>query len=151
MSEVAEIIAELKSIHDGEAWHGPSLKENLSGVSAIQAAAKPISGAHSIWELTTHIAAWEEVFLRRLEGYPTTEPEGGNFPPVGETNEAAWLSMLQRLDRVHEKLLAHISTLTEDRLNETVAGKDYNVGYLLRGIMLHQVYHSGQIAMLKKI
>src|SRR2546428_4142197 len=57
MSEIQTIIDELKSIHDGDPWHGPSLKEILSGVTAEQAAPKPLTNAHSIWELTLHIAA----------------------------------------------------------------------------------------------
>lgn len=150
MSEIIEIIDELKSIHDGDAWHGPSLKENLAGISAAQAAAKPVANAHGIWELALHIAAWEEVFLRRLEGQPVVEPEEGDFPPVKESGEVAWQQTLQWLDDVHEKLLARISALTEDRLNEIVAGKDYTIRYLLRGIVRHHVYHSGQIGLLKK-
>jgi uncharacterized damage-inducible protein DinB len=150
MSEIVGIIDELKNIHDGDAWHGPSLKENLLGVSTAQAAAKPIANAHSIWELVLHIAAWEEVFLRRLEGQPVVEPEEGDFPPVNESSEAAWQRTLQWMDDVHEKLLARISALTEDRLDEVVIGKDYTIRYLLHGIVRHQVYHSGQIALLKK-
>ena len=58
---IQTIIDELKEIHDGEPWHGPSLKEILSGVTAEQAAAKPLANAHSIWEITLHVAAWEGV------------------------------------------------------------------------------------------
>lgn len=150
MSEITAIIDELKIIHDGDAWHGPSLKENLSGISAVQAASKPMATAHSIWELVLHIAAWEEVFLRRLEGQPLVEPEEGDFPPVGESGDAAWQQTLQWLDDVHERLLARIAKLTVDRLDEIVVGKDYTVGYLLHGIVRHHVYHSGQIGLLKK-
>ncbi|MEP7337696.1 MAG: DinB family protein [Acidobacteriota bacterium] len=150
MSEIVEIIDELKSIHDGDAWHGPSLKENLAGISAAQAAAKPVANAHSIWELVLHITAWEDVFLRRLEGQPMVEPEEGDFPPVDASSEVAWQGTLQRLDDVHEKLLARISGLTEERLDEIVVGKDYTIRYLLRGIARHHVYHSGQIGLLKK-
>jgi uncharacterized damage-inducible protein DinB len=150
MSEIVGIIDELKNIHDGDAWHGPSLKENLAGITAAQAATKPIANVHSIWELALHIAAWEEVFLRRLEGQPVVEPEEGDFPPVNESGEVAWQRTLQWLDDVHEKLLARISALTEDRLNEIVVGKEYTIRYLLRGIVRHNVYHSGQIGLLKK-
>lgn len=150
MSEITEIIAELKSIHDGDAWHGPSLKENLSGISAAQAAANPISGGHSIWEIAAHIAGWENVFLRRLEGHSATEPEEGDFPPIDEISEAVWQHTRQRLDDIHERLLARISAFSDDQLNETVAGKDYTIRYLLRGLVRHHVYHSGQIGLLKK-
>src|SRR5262245_66033589 len=99
MSEIQTIIDEMKNIHDGDAWHGPSLKEILSGVTAEQAAAKPLANAHSIWELTLHIAAWEGVLTRRLAGVRMDEPEEGDLPAVSEGGEEAWGGTLLRVDR----------------------------------------------------
>jgi len=150
MSEIQTIIDELKNIHDGEAWHGPSLKEILSGVTARQAAAKQLANAHSIWELALHIAAWEDVFLRRLAGQTLEEPEEGDFPPVTDASEEAWRRALAGFDETHRSLVETVAGLTEERLRETVAGKDYTVEYMLHGIVRHHVYHAGQIALLKK-
>jgi uncharacterized damage-inducible protein DinB len=150
MSEIQTIIDELKNIHDGEAWHGPSLKEILSGVTAEQAAAKPLANAHSIWELALHISAWEGVLTRRLAGLRMDEPEEGDFPAVTDTSEEAWRRTLTRLDETHRRLIEAVSTLTDERLRETVVGKDYTVEYMLRGLWRHHVYHAGQIALLKK-
>ena len=83
MSEITSTANELKDIHDGNAWHGPSLRESLAGLTAEQAATKPITNAHSIWEIASHIAGWENVWRRRLEGEgQATKPEAGDFPPV---------------------------------------------------------------------
>ncbi len=150
MSEIQKTIDELKSIHDGEAWHGPSLKNILSGVTTTQAAARPLPEAHSIWELVLHIAAWEKVWLRRLAGQPVNEPEEGDFPPVPEVSEEAWQRTVAWLDETHRQLIETIAGLTSERLRETVIGEDYKVEYLLRGIVRHHVYHAGQIALLKK-
>jgi uncharacterized damage-inducible protein DinB len=150
MSEIQTIIDELKEIHDGDAWHGPSLKEILSGVSAEQAAAKPLANAHSIWELTLHVAAWEGVMIRRLAGVQMNEPEEGDFPAVTDAGEEAWRRTLNRLDEVHQRLIEAVATLTDERLSEIVPGKDYMVEYMLRGLCRHHVYHAGQIALLKK-
>src|SRR5262245_30813630 len=150
MSEIQTIIDELKNIHDGDAWHGPSLKDILSGVAAPQAAARPLPGAHSIWELTLHIAAWEGVVIRRLAGQPMNEPEEGDFPPVTDASEEAWRRTLTGFDGRHRNLIEAIAGLTDERLRETVPGKDYTVEYMLRGIARHHVYHAGQIALLKK-
>lgn len=150
MSYSQTIIDELKNIHDGDAWHGPSLKEILSGVTAEQAAAKPIANAHSIWEITMHIAAWEGVFIRRLAGLQINEPEEGDFPPVAEASEEAWRRTLIKVDETHHNLIEAIAALTDERLGEIVPGKDYTVEYMLRGLLRHQVYHAGQIALLKK-
>ena len=151
MSQIQTIIDDLKNIHDGDAWHGPSLKEILSGVTAGQAAAKPLADAHSIWELTLHIAGWENVFMRRLAGAQINEPEEGDFPIVTDTSEEAWRRTLAKLDETHSGFVESLSTLTDDRLREIVPGKDYTVEYMLRGVLRHHVYHAGQIALLKKV
>ena len=150
MLEIQTIIDELKIIHDGDPWHGPSMKEVLSGVSAEQAAAKPLANAHSIWELTLHVAAWEGVMVRRLAGLQMNEPEEGDFPAVNDVSEEAWRRTLNRLDEEHRRLIEAVATLTDERLREIVPGKDYTVEYMLRGLMRHHVYHAGQIALLKK-
>jgi len=150
MSKIQTIIDELKNIHDGDPWHGPSLKEILSGVGAEQAAAKPLANAHSIWELTLHVAAWEGVMIRRLAGVQMNEPEEGDFPAVTDAGEEAWRRTLNRLDEVHQRLIEAVAKLTDDRLSEIVPGKDYTVEYMLRGLWSHPVYHAGQIALLKK-
>jgi uncharacterized damage-inducible protein DinB len=150
MSEIQTIIDELKIIHDGDPWHGPSMKEVLSGVSAEQAAAKPLANAHSIWELTLHVAAWEGVMVRRLAGLQMNEPEEGDFPAVTDVSEEAWRRTLNRLDEEHRRLIEAVAKLTDERLSEIVPGKDYTVEYMLRGLMRHHVYHAGQIALLKK-
>jgi uncharacterized damage-inducible protein DinB len=150
MSEIQKIIDELKNIHDGDPWHGPSLKEILSGVTAEQAAAKPLANAHSIWELTAHIAGWEDVFRGRLAGRSLNEPEEGDFPVVTDASEEAWRRTLARFDESHRSLVGAIAGLTYERLSEMVPGKDYTVEYMLRGQIRHHVYHAGQIALLKK-
>ena len=68
MTEIERILDQLKRAYEGEAWHGPSVREALAGVSAAQAHARPLNNAHSIWELTHHIAVWENAGRRRLEG-----------------------------------------------------------------------------------
>ena len=150
MSEIQTFIDDLKNIHDGDAWHGPSLKEILSGVTAEQASAKPQANTHSIWELTLHISAWEGVFIRRLDGLQMDEPEEGDFPVVTDVSEEAWRRTLASFDERHRKLIETVSALTFERLSEIVPGKDYTIEYMLRGLMRHHVYHAGQIALLKK-
>src|SRR5262245_14965942 len=108
MTEMATIIDELQRIHDGDAWHGASLSDSLAGVTAEQAAAKPFAAAHSIWELTLHIAAWEGVLLNRLNGESTAEPEEGDFPDTTAASESAWQRALTRLNDRHQQLIERI-------------------------------------------
>ena len=90
MPEATRIADQLRRAFDGEAWHGDSLLEILEGVTAAQAAARPIASAHTIWELVLHIAAWDGAALRRLGGAAVELADAENFPPVPDVSDAAW-------------------------------------------------------------
>jgi uncharacterized damage-inducible protein DinB len=150
MSRSASIIEELKNIHDGDAWHGASLMESLAGITPQQAARRMVGKAHSIWEIVEHISGWESVFCRRLEGQQINEPEAGDFPPVLEVSQQAWEKTLANLAKVHARLLSVVSEITDAMLEKPVANQAYSVGFLLRSLIRHHVYHAGQIALLRK-
>src|SRR5215204_3772641 len=117
MSEIQQIVEELKNIHDGNAWHGVSLKDALDGITFEQAAARPVKDAHSIWEIVMHIAAWEDVFRRRFEGQGITEPEEGDFPAPTETSEKTRTEILEKLESVHERLHGAVAKLPNSILD----------------------------------
>jgi uncharacterized damage-inducible protein DinB len=151
MSELKRINNQLKRAFEGTAWHGPSVSEVLAGVTAEQAAAHPIAGAHSIWELTLHIATWERVGRRRIEEWqPIEVSDAEDWPTVEDTSEDAWHVALDELRRNHEALRAAIRGLDEARLDEIVPGTEYTGYFLLHGVIQHDLYHAGQIALLKK-
>ena len=152
-TEAARIADQLRRAFDGEAWHGDSLFEILEGVTAAQAAARPIAGAHTIWELVLHIAAWDDAVLRRFAGVAVELSDAENFPPVTDTSEAAWHEALTRVRRTHHDLIAAVNELPDSRLYEMVPGKEgahYTFYYMLHGVVQHELYHAGQIALLKK-
>jgi uncharacterized damage-inducible protein DinB len=152
MSEIKRINSQLKRAFEGKAWHGPSVSEVLAGVTAERAAAHPIPGAHSIWEIALHIATWERVGRRRLEeASPIEVSDEEDWPAVGDTTDAAWANTLEELRRNHEALRASIRQLDEARLDEIVPGTEYSFYFLLHGVIQHDLYHAGQIALLKKV
>jgi uncharacterized damage-inducible protein DinB len=154
MTEATRIADQLRRAFDGEAWHGDSVLEILKGVTASQASARPIAGAHSIWGLALHIAAWDGAVLRRLSGNTVTLSDAENFPPVTDPSAAAWRKALADVRRVHEELVAAVAALPESRLYEMVPGKQgahYDFYYMLHGVVQHELYHGGQIALLKKL
>ncbi len=154
VSEVDRIRDQFRRAFEGEAWHGPSVLALLNGVSAQQAAAHPIPGAHSIWQLTLHIEAWERACLRRLNGDPARLTDEEDWQPINDTSETAWESTKQRLTDTHRELLDAISNVDESRLNEPIItnpNTPYSSVYVtLHGGVQHDLYHAGQIAMLKK-
>jgi uncharacterized damage-inducible protein DinB len=153
MSEATRIADQLRRAFSGDAWHGDSLLEILEGVTPAQAAARPVANAHTIWELVLHIAAWDGAVLRRLGGTAVELLDEENFPPVTDTGLAAWHKALADLRLSHEDLIAAVAALPDYRLDEPVPGKEgahYNFYYMLQGVVQHELYHAGQIAVLKK-
>ena len=154
ISEMDRIRDQFRRAFEGEAWHGPSVLALLDGVTAQQAAAHPIPGAHSIWELTLHIRAWERACLRRLHGDPAQLTDAEDWEPINDTSDAAWEATKQRLIDNHRELLDVLARVDESRLNEPIMTHPdipfSSVYVTLHGVVQHDLYHAGQIAMLKK-
>ena len=150
-SEPALIAEQLRRAFEGDAWHGPAVLELLQDVDAATAAAKPVPDVHSIWELVLHIAVWDGVACRRMAG-EKCQPEGtANFPLVPKPTEAAWRKAVAHAKRAHDVLVKTVAGLPESRLRDRVPGKRYDFYHMLHGVAQHELYHAGQIAILKKI
>jgi uncharacterized damage-inducible protein DinB len=148
--EPARIADQLRRAFYGVAWHGPAVLELLEDVDAATAAAKPFREAHSIWELVLHIAAWDEAAVVRLGGEKCQPTGTDNFPLVPKVSEAAWRKAVARAKRTHDRLVKTVGNLPESRLRDRVPGKRYDFYHMLHGIAQHELYHAGQIAILKK-
>jgi uncharacterized damage-inducible protein DinB len=150
MSEAALIADQLRRAFNGDAWHGPALMELLEDVDAETAAAKPIHGVHSIWELALHIEVWDRAAIVRLQG-KQTQPEGDlNFPPVVKPTKESWHAAVTAVERTHDELIKAVEALPDSRLHDVVPGKPYDFYHNLHGVVQHELYHAGQIAILKK-
>jgi len=149
-SESVLIADQLRRAFYGDAWHGPALLELLKEVDATTAAAKPLHDAHSIWELVLHIAAWDGAGIKRLAGKKVPLKGKQNFPPVPQPSEAAWRDAIAAAKQTHDTLVETVAALPEKRLREQVPGKKYDFYHMLHGIAQHELYHAGQIAILKK-
>jgi uncharacterized damage-inducible protein DinB len=153
MSETARLADQIRRAFEGDAWHGDSIKELLAGVTAAVAAARPIKDAHTIWELVLHIAAWDGAVSRRIGGAAVKLTDKQNFPPVKDTSPAAWSRALSHLEQTHNQLIEAVAAFPDSRLNDQVPGKTedyYDFYYMFSGIVQHELYHAGQIALLKK-
>lgn len=150
MTETKRIADQLHRAYHGGAWHGPALRQLLSGVSAKQAAARPLRGAHTIWELVLHITAWKGAVLRRMQGKAVSLSPAKNFPPMPQATTGNWKRTLDALRAAQNDLQRAISALPESRLKKVVPGKRYSLYFMLHGLVQHDLYHAGQIALLKK-
>jgi uncharacterized damage-inducible protein DinB len=152
MIEIPRILDQLDRAFEGDAWHGPSLRELLKNVTAQRANSKPSPGIHSIWEIVLHIIAEQDVTRRRLVGETVVDlPPELDWPPIPDTRETAWQQTIDRLVESKKKLRQSISQISDDRLEEIVPGKGYSAYVLLHGVIQHNIYHAGQIAILKRL
>jgi uncharacterized damage-inducible protein DinB len=148
--ETARLADQLERSFRGGAWHGPSLAEALEGLDQAGAGRRPLAGAHSIAEIVGHAAFWIEVASRRLEGEAVAAVSAEEDWPPAPGSEGEWRQRLADLDAAHRRLHAKVLALDDGDLDGAVAGCDPTVRGLLLGILQHNAYHGGQIAVLRK-
>jgi uncharacterized damage-inducible protein DinB len=150
MTALEAIIDDLQRSLDGAPWHGPSIREILDGVTATEAAAYPVAGGHSIWELVHHVTAWVRAVHSRVLGKAIELDGEADWPPVRHTSEKAWTAAVQDLRSAQADLIATLKTLSDRDLDGPVPNRDYDRAHLLRGLTQHHAYHAGQISLLKR-
>ena len=146
----AELAEAIRRSVVGPMWHGSSLGELLGDIDPRIAGARPLEQAHSIWELTLHIAVWTDVARRRVLGERVNPTAAEDWPVPQGTGVAEWTRDRARVHSSHDELADVVRSLPTGRLDATVAGCDYTIRTLLHGVIEHDCYHGGQIALLKK-
>jgi hypothetical protein len=149
MSNDAILLALLDEAFSKKTWHGPNLRQALKGVTAKQAAWRPAPARHNIWEETLHAAYWKYAVRRHLEGGKRGSfvLKGSNFfarPEEGKVTEAAWRADRTILENEHRALVQAIRKI----LKSPGAKKHLRMLY---GIAFHDVYHAGQIRLLRRL
>jgi uncharacterized damage-inducible protein DinB len=150
MNEIDRIVDQMDRAFAGDAWHGPSLESLLDGVSAEDASKHPIPDAHSIWELVNHIASWNSIVQHRVSGEVVEVTTEQDWPPVWESSDVAWTRALEHLRECSARLRTAVQKLPERQLKDIVPGKNHSHYVMLHGAVQHDLYHAGQIAVLKK-
>jgi hypothetical protein len=157
MKPTKEINFLLQLIGEGyekRAWHGTNLRGSLHGLNAQQAAWRPAKNRHNIWEIVVHAAYWKYIVRRRLLG-----EKKGSFPLKGsnwikrpfEISEKAWRKDICLLDEMHRSMCNAIVLLPSKDLNRKPAGSKVSNASIISGIACHDVYHAGQIQLLKRL
>jgi DinB superfamily len=153
-SRVVLLLDGLDEAFEGRSWHGPNLRGSVRGLRARQAEARPQPGRHNIYELTVHAAYWKYVVWRRLTGGDrgSFALSGSNyFPCPSPLTEAAWKDAVALLVREHRRLRQAVAGLPASALGKVTPGGRETTVRLIRGIAAHDLYHAGQIQLLKRL
>lgn len=158
-SQIAFLVDQLERAHAGDPWHGSSRASLVADVTPEEARRRPTPTVHSIWELVLHMTAWTQEVTRRVQGSDAGEPEMGDWPALPAVpDERAWRASLAALDQAHVALRDTVHDLDPSRLTNRVGdarnpplGTGVTIEQTINGIVQHDAYHSGQIAIVKKL
>jgi uncharacterized damage-inducible protein DinB len=149
--ELNRLEEQLRRAFEGEAWHGQAVLEALEGVSVKQATAYPIIGAHSIWELVLHLCGTYNLVLRRLGGDGRQLTELEDWPSVPEPSAENWSDAICVLKQLNDELRQAVKRFPVERLDEPLVPEAPYTAYTqFIGLTQHNLYHVGQMAILKK-
>lgn len=148
----------LAAAYDEQPWHGPSFRRLLHGLTPAQAAARPVAGAHSVWEIVLHVGAWMTLGAERLRTLtPVPMDLAADWPPVpASLDAAAWRQALRALDAAYLDLVDAVDALAPDALARPMGVPDAPQGTggtaatLGWGLVQHLAYHGGQVALLRR-
>ena len=149
-TEIERILDQMDRAFAGDAWHGPSLMALLEGVSAEDAAKRPIAQAHTMWELVNHIRAWNEIVERRLKNEVVKVTPEMDWPAMPLASDVTWNRALHALKESRAQLRRTVEQLQDAELDENPPTLPDSRYVLLHGLVQHDLYHAGQIALLKK-
>ena len=163
MATTGLLLASLDEAFDRRSWHGTNLRGSLRGVTLAQAAWRPAvaqasagkaRGGHNIWELMVHAAYWKYDIRRRLIGQRSRSfaIEGSNFwPRPIQGTPAEWRADLALLEDEHRQLRAAVAAFPVARWTRKAPGKPFDFTGLVRGVAAHDLYHAGQIQLLRRL
>lgn len=150
-TESGRIDEQLRLSFEGGAWHGPAVLQVLDGVGAEAASAHPIGAAHSIWELVLHLGGTYGLVLRRLQGDGRQLTPEEDWPAVVSQTAESWQEAVRTLHGLNEELRQAVRVFPAERLDAPlVAEPPYSAYTQFIGITQHNLYHAGQVAVLRR-
>ncbi len=152
-TETLRIQKLLKRNWDGPMWYGSNLQETLKDITTEVAFNKPAGFSHNIYEYVRHLSCWRNFVLQYLKGnnsYAVDINSEADWATNYEATADSWKAALSELETLQNELVNAFETFTDVQLEETVPGKKFNWYTMLHGLIHHDIYHSGQIVILKK-
>jgi uncharacterized damage-inducible protein DinB len=153
---VTQLLEILARAYDRKSWHGTNLRGSIRGLDPVTVARRPAPGRHNIWELVVHAAYWKYAVWRRLSGEKRgTFPLGGSNwfarPLKGDDGERAWRRDVALLGQMHAQLIESVAALADTDLDRVAHGSTVSRFELIAGVAAHDLYHAGQIQLIKRV
>lgn len=152
--DIALLLQVFDQAFDHRAWHGTPLWGSIRGVTWREALWRPRPRRHNIWELVLHTAYWKYIVRRRLVRDPALSfpREGSNwFPVPPQPDDKAWKRDVALLKREHQLLRAAIARFPASRLGAKGWRSSWTNAAHMYGIASHDLYHAGQIQLIKRL
>lgn len=149
MSEAEFLVDQLRTTFNGDSWHGPNLLKTLEGIDLYDAGTRYMEDRHTIWELTNHITYWLEEVYKSVKDVTSLNHEGNDWPETGSTEEE-WARSTNRLEASVNMLAEGLEAWTDEGLTRTVPRSNFTFKQMIHGTIHHNLYHAGQINILKK-
>ncbi len=149
MNEAEFLVDQLRTTFNGDSWHGPNLVKTMEGIDLFDAGTRYLEDRHSIWELANHITYWIEEVYKSVKGVTSLNHEGNDWPEMGAT-EDEWARVSSRLEEAVNMLAHELVSWTDEGLAETVPGSNFTFKQMVHGLIQHNLYHAGQINVMKK-
>jgi len=150
MREVERIASQIDGAYRDGFWGGGPVGGLFHSLAASEAIAHPISGAHSAWEIALHLGVWHDIFRGRIAGQDVEDTPESDWPMPAGATDADWKATLADLERGLGALVDAVQGLDPAKLDTLVRGKGFTVYEMLHGIPQHDLYHAGQVLMLRK-
>ena len=151
MSEVYRILDQYDRAMNGDAWHGDPVWKILEDLTPEEAAMYARANAHNIWELVAHMTFWETEVYRRLKHLPARSPAKLNFPATPEVTAENWNKTLRDFRQSNDDFRSAVAELDDAKLDHALPGRDKSEYVEVHGVIQHNLYHAGQIALLRKV
>jgi uncharacterized damage-inducible protein DinB len=151
MNESERLADQIERAVNGEAWHGPAWCDVLKGVGRDAALQRPVSDAHSIAEIVLHVTTWHDIVRRRLLGEILGEvSDEQDWPKAAFANDQEWQDAVARLFETGRALSKAVAAFPPEQLHENRSNVAQTWYVLLIGILQHDLYHAGQVGLLRK-
>jgi uncharacterized damage-inducible protein DinB len=147
-------INQLEEIYSGKPWYGEPVLNIFNQISPEDAVEKLTPVTHSIAELVFHMITWRDFAVKLLQGdeeFDVKQNDRNDWRELNLKDENLWRYALSEFDKTHKMLISELNNFNEVKLNIDIPLRNYNYEFLLTGLIQHDIYHLGQISLIKSI